>query len=143
MQYIPKKLNFLKSQKLKLSNKISNNLLIKLTKGSIGLVALTGGSLSSKQLISFKQMLEKNIKKSGFIFFNVFPHIPVTAKSVKTRMGRGKGSVDKYIVKIKPGTVLFEIETLSIKKAQKAFVLIKNKIPFKTKTILEKKNYEV
>ena len=59
MQYIPKKLNFLKSQKLKLSNKISNNLLTKLTKGSIGLVALTGGSLSSKQLLSFKQMLEK------------------------------------------------------------------------------------
>lgn len=143
MQYVPKKLKFTKSQKLKTSNKINNNNSSGLIKGSIGLKALKEGSLSSLQLTSFKQTLEKNIKKSGFVFFNIFPTIPTSAKALKTRMGRGKGGVDKYITKIKPGTVLFEIETLSVNVAKKAFLLVQKKIPFKTKLILEKKNYAI
>ena len=143
MQYTPKNLKFTKSQKLKTSNKIHNSNFIGLTKGSIGLKALKRGSLSSVQLTSFKQMLEKSTKKLGFIFFNVFPSIPMSAKALKTRMGRGKGGVDKYIIKIKPGTVLFEIETLSVNVAKKAFLLLQKKIPFETKIILEKKNYGI
>ena len=88
-------------------------------------------------------MLEKSTKKLGFIFFNVFPSIPVSAKALKTRMGLGKGLIDKNIIKIKPGTVLFEIETLSVNVAKKAFLLLQKKIPFETKIILEKKNYGI
>ena len=133
-----KKSKFIKQQKGKSFNKISNNVSVNLlTKGRIGLKALDHGRISATQLITLKQTLNKYIKKKGRVFFNIFPHTPVTKKPIKVRMGKGKGGVDHYIVKVKPGLVLCEIETDIEALGKKALSLSQIKMPFKTKIIYE------
>ena len=134
----PKKSKFIKQQKGKSFNKISNNVSVNLlTKGRIGLKALDHGRISATQLITLKQTLNKYIKKKGRVFLNIFPHTPVTKKPIKVRMGKGKGGVDHYIVKVKPGLVLCEIETDIEALGKKALSLSQIKLPFKTKIIYE------
>jgi large subunit ribosomal protein L16 len=95
MLFIPKKSKFVKQQKGKAFNRInkltSSN---QLQKGCIGLISMDSGRLSSKQLISLRQTLNKYVKKKGRIFINIFPQIPITNKPTKVRMGKGKGNVD-------------------------------------------------
>ena len=139
---IPKKSKYLKQQKGRAFNKISNNTnLHELKVGCAGLKALQPGRLTSKQLLAVRQTLNKLIKKKGKIFINIFPHTPITNKPIKVRMGKGKGNVDHHICKIKPGNVLCEIQSNSLNLAIKALNQAQVKIPFLTKLIKEKDIY--
>ena len=143
MLFVPKKTKFLKHHKgktfIKIANKVSN---ILLSKGSIGLKSLEFGNLSSKQVLTLKQTLNKYIKKKGRIFINIFPHQSITRKATKSRMGKGKGKVDFYAVKVKPGTCICEIESLNLALSKKALSAVKIKLPFKTKIIHEHFYYD-
>jgi large subunit ribosomal protein L16 len=143
MLFVPKKMKYTKSQKGKSFNKIDkirnggNNLRF----GSMGIKALETGRISSTQLLALRQTLHKYIKKNGKVFFNIFPHTPITKKPVKVRMGKGKGGVDHYVYKVKPGTVICEIETKSAELSKKALTQGMIKIPLLTKLIFEQKYY--
>jgi len=51
-------------------------------------------------------------------------------------MGKGKGNVDHWIFKVKPGFILYEIETSFISVAIKALKRGQIRLPIKTKIIL-------
>jgi large subunit ribosomal protein L16 len=65
----------------------------------------------------------------------VFPDKPLTAKPLETRMGKGKGSVDKWVMNIKPGRVCFEMAGVDESLAREALALAMHKLPFKTKFV--------
>jgi large subunit ribosomal protein L16 len=75
------------------------------------------------------------MKRAGKLWIMVFPHTPVTKKPAEVRMGSGKGNVEYYIAKIKPGRVIFEIDVVSDQAATTALSKASAKLPFKTKVI--------
>jgi large subunit ribosomal protein L16 len=134
--FTPKKTKFKKQQKGKNYKKVTAvSSLHKLHFGSLGLKAISAGSLSSKQIEGIYQNVRKIIKKSGRLTINILADTPVSRKPNETRMGKGKGGVDHWICKIKLGTMLCEIEISTIATGVKALMLVQYRLPIKTKII--------
>lgn len=137
--FIPKKTKFKKQRKgktfLRIYKKAENNIFFK-KPNKIILKALSAGRLSSQHLLTCKQTINKVIKKYGRLYINAFACTPITKKPLEIRMGKGKGNVDHWIYKVKPGKILFEIIINHEKIGLKAFKLIQNKLPIATKILV-------
>ena len=135
--FIPKKSKFKKQQKGKFGNRVAHSVTEyrQLFFGSVGLKALSFASLTSKQVETMRQSINKIVKKTGRLVINVFPSIPVSKKPIEVRMGKGKGNVDHWIFKVKPGFVLCEVITDQSDIAVKALNSVQKKINIKTKII--------
>jgi large subunit ribosomal protein L16 len=103
--------------------------------GSFGLKALSAGRLKSNQIEAARRCMSRIMKRSGKIWIKIFPHIPVTGKPIGVRMGMGKGSVDYWMCRVKPGLVLFEVDGVPEDVALEALEQSANKLPFKTKVV--------
>jgi large subunit ribosomal protein L16 len=135
----PRRFKYKKQQKGRSFNKINSNLkdqLSPLKFGSVGLKALSPGRLTAKQIQSVRQCINKRIKKLGRLKVNIFPDTPISKKPIEVRMGKGKGNVDHWVSKIRPGFILYEIETSSISIAIKALKSGQIRLPIKTKIIV-------
>ena len=130
----PKKTKYKKMQKGKLSklNYRSNTLKF----GSIGLKATKSGTLSSRHIEAARQAIVRKLDRKGKLWIRVFPTIPITAKPTEVRMGKGKGSVSHWSVKVSAGTVLFETYGIAKITAITAFKTGGAKLPVKTKILL-------
>lgn len=136
MSYIPSKSKYKKYQKGKSFNRINKNLDFNcLTFGCIGLKALNFGRLNSKQIASIRQSINKIIKKTGIIFINVFPNTAITKKPLEIRMGKGKGNVDHWVYKLRPGFIICEIQTNNISLAVKALKRAQIRFPILTRIV--------
>lgn len=91
-----------------------------LTKGNYGLKALDYARLTSKQIETAYMAINKILQKQAKIYINIFPDIPITSKSIASRMGKGKGDIKNWVCLIKPGKILFEISDVSEDIAKKA-----------------------
>ena len=137
MLFTPKKFKFKKLQKGKKLNTVNKlNSIQKLNFGKLGLKSLNTGHMSAQHINSFRQTINKIIKKKGKLKINIFPNTPITKKPLEVRMGKGKGNVDRWIFKVRSGTILCEIEISSIILGLKALKLAQIKIPLKTKIII-------
>jgi len=139
MLFIPKKYKYKKLQKGSLFNKINVNINLKTNfVFSIKLIAKSFGVLNNKQLSTVRFILKKAIKKKGYLRFNIFPQQSVTKKPLEVRMGKGKGSVDHWISKIKVGTLICQIFYKKKIKVDicKSLKQIQIRLPFKTSIIL-------
>lgn len=133
---IPKKSKFKKQQKGKYFNRIKSlNSYSQLHFGSIGLKALSFSRLTSKQIETIRKSINKLIKKTGRLKIHAFPSVPISQKPLEIRMGKGKGNVDHWIFKIKPGFILCEIITDQVEIAVKALMSVKKKMNIKAKII--------
>ncbi len=134
--FIPKKTTFRKFQKGAFLKKISRIITFNESRyGKLKLVSLTHGKLNSYQLLTMKQTISKLIKKKGKLRLNIFPNLGISKKPAEVRMGKGKGSLDHWLVKIKQGTIIAEIEIKFIKIGIKAFKRAQFKLPFNTKIV--------
>ena len=77
--------------------------------------------------------IQRKVKRQGKLYIRVFPDKPVTKKPLETRMGKGKGSVDKWVCLIRPGRVLYEIEGIPEELAREAFRVAGHKLPIPTR----------
>lgn len=91
--------------------------------------------ITSRQIEAARQAMTRYIKRGGKIWIRIFPHTPVTRKAVGTKMGGGKGSPEFFVAKVRPGTVLFEMQGVSEEIAREAMRLAAHKLPIKTKFI--------
>jgi large subunit ribosomal protein L16 len=107
----------------------------KLAYGSIGIKAVEHGRIDSRQIEAARIAMTRKINRQGKVWIMVFPAKPLTAKPLETRMGKGKGSVEKWVMNIKPGRICFEIAGVSEELAREALTLAKHKLPFKTKIV--------
>jgi large subunit ribosomal protein L16 len=130
----PRKTKFRKMQKGPLPNKILSNS-DNIVYGNYAFKAVTFGIITNKQLEAARRVIMKKIKKQGKLWIRVFTHTPKTKKPVEVRMGKGKGSVDSWIVKIEPGTILYEIDGISLKLAQELFFESAQKLPVRLKLV--------
>jgi large subunit ribosomal protein L16 len=135
MQFTPRKTKFRKQQKGKNFNKVTKLIgsITKVTFGSLGLKTLYFGRVTSKQIETLRQTLNKILKKQGKIKINLFAHTPITKKPIEIRMGKGKGNVDHWVSKTKVGDNICEIETTNRVLAIKALKIAQYKFPIKTK----------
>jgi large subunit ribosomal protein L16 len=130
---MPKRTKYRKMMKGRNRGKASSG--NQLAYGNIGLKALEHGRIDSRQIEAARVSMTRKIKRTGKVWITVFPAKPLTAKPLETRMGKGKGSVDKWVMNIKPGRVCFEMAGVEDDLARAALTLAMHKLPFKTKII--------
>lgn len=111
--------------------------------GSIALKATEAGRINSRQIEAARIAMTRHIKRQGKVWIRVFPDKPLTAKPLETRMGKGKGSVDQWVMNIKPGRILFEMAGVSDELAKVALTRAAHKLPFKTKIMTIESENEV
>jgi len=78
--------------------------------GTYGLKALEPERVTARQIEAARRAMTRHMKRQGRVWIRIFPDVPVTAKPIEVRMGKGKGSVDRWAAKVKPGRVMFEID---------------------------------
>lgn len=103
--------------------------------GSFGLMALETHWVTARQLEAARRAIIRYLRKGGKLWVRVFPDKPVTQKGTEVPMGGGKGSVDHYVVAMKPGRVIFELDGLKEEVVKEAFKKAADKLPIKTKII--------
>ena len=103
--------------------------------GEFALQAQGHERVTSRQIESARQAMTRYIKRGGKIWIRIFPHTPVTRKPLDVKMGSGKGSPEFFVAKVRPGTVLFEMQGVSEETAREAMRLAGHKLPVKTKFI--------
>lgn len=136
MQFIPKKIKHKKQQKkINFDRIIGVYSFSKLNYGVLGIKSMASGTLTSKQLLTLKQTINKGIKKIGKLKLNIFSDIPVTKKPLEIRMGKGKGGIDHWIAKIKAGKIICEIQVSNQILGLKALKNAQIRLPFLTKIL--------
>lgn len=103
--------------------------------GDYGLQALEPAWIDSRQIEACRRAIVRYIRRSGKVWIRIFPDKSVTAKPAETRMGKGKGSVEKWVAVVKPGRILFEMKGVPEDVAREALRLASYKLPIKTKFV--------
>ena len=106
-----------------------------LTFGEYGLKALEPERITARQIEAARRALTREMKRAGRVWIRVFPDVPVAKKPAEVRMGSGKGAPEYWVVKIKPGRVLFEVDGVDRATAQEAMRLAAAKLPIATKFV--------
>lgn len=105
--------------------------------GEYALQAQSHDRITSRQIESARQAMTRYIKRGGKIWIRIFPHISVSKKALGTKMGSGKGNPEFYVAKVKPGTILFEMQGVSEEVAREAMRLAAHKLPVKTRFLMK------
>ena len=103
--------------------------------GSFGLKALEPERVTARQIEATRRAVTREMKRQGKVWIRVFPDTPVSAKPIEVRMGKGKGSVDRWVARVAPGRIMFEIDGVPDAVALEALRLGAAKLPIKTKII--------
>jgi len=104
--------------------------------GSYGLKALQPERVTARQIEATRRAITRHMKRAGRVWIRIFPDVPVSSKPTEVRMGKGKGSVDYWACKVKPGRVMFEIDGVSEEIAFEALRLAAMKLPIKTRVVV-------
>ena len=129
----PKKTKFRKAFKGKIKGEAKSGFDVKF--GSYGLKALDPERITARQIESARRAMNRYMKRAGKVWIRIFPDLPVSSKPAEVRMGKGKGSVDYWACRVKPGRILFEIDGVEEEVAIRAFELAAAKLPIKTKIV--------
>ena len=103
--------------------------------GAYGLKALEPERIVSKQIEAARVSLTRYMKRAGKVWLRIFPNIPVSKKPTEVRMGKGKGSPEYWVCRVKPGRIIFEVDGVSESVAKIALYKASTKLPIKTKFI--------
>ena len=97
--------------------------------GHFGLKAEAPERVTARQIEAARRAITRHMKRQGRVWIRIFPDTPITAKPTEVRMGKGKGSVDRWAAKVKPGRVMFEIDGVNEETAREALRLGAAKLP--------------
>ena len=131
---LPKRTKFRKVRKGRIRGEASSGNYI--AYGDFALQAQGHERITSRQIEAARQAMTRYIKRGGKIWIRTFPHIPVTKKPQDVKMGSGKGNPEFFVAKVKPGTILFEMQGVSEETAREAMRLAAHKLPVKTKFLV-------
>src|SRR3982751_6142753 len=101
--------------------------------GRYALVSLQSERITARQIEAARQAMTRYVKRGGQIWIRIFPHTPVTKKPQDVKMGSGKGNPEFFVAKVKPGTVMFEMDGVAEEVAREAMRLAGHKLPVKTR----------
>src|SRR3712207_5397478 len=103
--------------------------------GGYGLKALEPERVTARQIEAARRAITRAMKRQGRVWIRIFPDVPVSSKPAEVRMGSGKGAPEFWVVRIKPGRIMFEIDGVSQETAREALALGAAKLPIKTKVV--------
>ena len=103
--------------------------------GSYGLKAIEPERVTARQIEAARRAMTRQMKRQGRVWIRIFPNVPISKKPTEVRMGKGKGSVEYWAVRVKPGTIMFEIDGVSDTVAREAMRLAAMKLPVKTRIV--------
>ncbi|GMT41631.1 MAG: 50S ribosomal protein L16 [bacterium] len=101
--------------------------------GRYGLQAMVPGWITDRQIEAARIAMTRHVKRGGKVWIRIFPDKPITKKPAEVRMGKGKGSPEQWVVKIKQGKMLFEMDGVDPSEAAEALRLAAMKLPLKTR----------
>lgn len=103
--------------------------------GAYGLKALTPERVTARQIEAARRAITRHLRRQGKLWIRIFPDVPVTKKPLEVRQGKGKGSVEYWACRVKPGRIMFELDGVPAELAREAFDLAAMKLPVKTKFV--------
>src|SRR5471030_806350 len=103
--------------------------------GQFGLKAMEPERVTARQIEAARRALTRHMKRSGQVWIRLFPDVPVSKKPLEVRMGSGKGSVELWVARVKPGRIIFEVDGISAQLAKEALTLAAAKLPIKTRFV--------
>ena len=108
--------------------------------GDYGLQALSHGRITARQIEAARMAMSRAAKRGGKLWVRIFPDKPITKKPAETRMGKGKGSPEEWVVPVKRGRMLYEMKGVPRDIAVESLKLASHKLPLRTK-IVEREVY--
>ncbi len=129
----PKKTKYRKAHKGRIRGNAKGGFVLNF--GEYGLKALEPERVTARQIEAARRAISRHVKRVGRLWIRIFPDVPVTRKPAEVRMGSGKGSVEFWVCRVKPGRILFEIDGVPEAVAREALSLAAAKLPIKTKFI--------
>ena len=103
--------------------------------GQYGLKALEPDRVTARQIEAARRALTRHMKRAGRVWIRIYPDVPVSKKPIEVRMGKGKGTPEFWVCRVKPGRVLFELDGVSVATAKEALALAAAKLSVKTRFI--------
>jgi len=103
--------------------------------GQYGLKALEPERVTARQIEAARRALTRFMKRAGRVWIRVYPDVPVSKKPIEIRMGKGKGTPEYWVCRVKPGRIMFEVDGIPIGVAKEALALAAAKLPVKTRFI--------
>jgi large subunit ribosomal protein L16 len=103
--------------------------------GQFGLKAIEPERVTARQIEAARRAMTRHMKRSGRVWIRIFPDVPVSKKPIEVRMGKGKGTPELWVCRIKPGRIMFEIDGVPVEVAREALELAAAKLPIKTRFV--------
>src|SRR6266581_491235 len=103
--------------------------------GEYGLKALEPERVTARQIEAARRALTRHMKRAGRVWIRVFPDVPVSKKPIEVRMGKGKGTPELWVCRVKPGRIMFEIDGVPVEVAREALALAAAKLSVKTRFV--------
>jgi large subunit ribosomal protein L16 len=103
--------------------------------GSYGLKAVSPERVTARQIEAARRAITRHLRRTGRVWIRIFPDVPVSSKPAEVRMGKGKGTPEFWVARVKPGRIMFEIDGVSWDLAREAFTLAAAKLPLDTRII--------
>ena len=129
----PKRTKFRKQHKGRIHGEAKGG--TELNFGEFGLKAVEPERITARQIEAARRAMTRHMKRQGRVWIRIFPDVPVTQKPTEVRMGKGKGSVEYWAAKVKPGRVMFEVDGVPHAVAEEALRLAAMKLPVKTRFV--------
>lgn len=129
----PKRTKFRKQHKGRIHGKAKAG--TTLSFGAFGLKATSPGRVTARQIEAARRALTRHMRRAGRVWIRIFPDVPVTGKPAEVRMGKGKGSVEYWCCRVKPGRIVFEIDGVPRELARDALALASEKLAVDTRFV--------
>jgi large subunit ribosomal protein L16 len=127
MALMPKRVKHRKSQRGRIKGSATRG--NRVVFGDYGLQALKGGWIRAQTIEAGRIAAQQYVRGEGRLYIRVFPHKSITSKPLETRMGKGKGEPDAWVVTVKPGSVLYELGGVTEEQARICFARLAHKMP--------------
>ncbi|GHC19250.1 50S ribosomal protein L16 [Gemmobacter lutimaris] len=130
----PKRTKFRKQHKGRIHGEAKGGFALNF--GTFGLKATEPERVTARQIEAARRAITRHMKRQGRVWIRIFPDVPVSSKPTEVRMGKGKGSIDYWACKVKPGRVMFEIDGVSEVIAREALRLGAMKLPVTSRIVV-------
>ena len=103
--------------------------------GQFGLKCLEPERVNAREIEAARRAITREMKRQGRVWIRIFPDVPVSKKPTEVRMGKGKGAVEFWAARVKPGRIMFEIDGVSEEIAREALRLGAAKLSVRTRLV--------
>ena len=129
----PKRTKFRKAHKGRIHGKAKGGATLNF--GAYGLKAISPERVTARQIEAARRAMTRHMKRVGRVWIRIFPDVPVSQKPAEVRQGKGKGTPEYWVCRVKPGRIMFEMDGVPVDVARRAMELAAAKLPLRTKFI--------